>query len=100
MVVFHRPDFEEGKITSEHDDDNFTEKFTDNITEAQKVILQTITLYNSITQQKLSEIVGISRRSIIENMSKLKDMGLLKRIGTDRRGYWEVQKVTKKRGEE
>jgi ATP-dependent DNA helicase RecG len=94
VVVFHRPDFEEENITSDEDNvdftDNFTEKFTDNFTETQKKIIRAIAEDSKITQQRLSEIVGISRRSIAENISKLKEAGCLKRIGTDRKGYWKI----------
>jgi predicted HTH transcriptional regulator len=44
-------------------------------------------------------IVGISRRSIAENISKLKEVGILKRIGTDRKGHWEIVNNTNKEDE-
>ena len=34
--------------------------------------------------------VKISQRKIKENISKLKDKGLIKRIGPDKGGHWEV----------
>ena len=39
---------------------------------------------------QLSEKVGIATKNIENNIAKLKQKGLLKRIGSDRGGYWEV----------
>ncbi|OQY11640.1 MAG: hypothetical protein B6I30_06400, partial [Desulfobacteraceae bacterium 4572_187] len=43
-----------------------------------------------ITQQKLSERIGISPRNIRKNMDVLKSKGLLKRVGPQKGGRWEV----------
>lgn len=67
-----------------------TEKVTEKVTENQKKILSQISKNKFITAKKLSLIVGISERKIKENISKLKKKGLLKRIGPDKGGYWEV----------
>ncbi|HHH37819.1 MAG TPA: Fic family protein [Epsilonproteobacteria bacterium] len=42
-----------------------------------------------LSAQKLSEIIGISKRKIEENLAKLKGKGMVQRIGGTR-GYWEV----------
>jgi ATP-dependent DNA helicase RecG len=91
VVVFHRPDFDEKNITCDANSDaGITDNITENITDTQKEILKLIAVEPSITQQKISEAVGISRRNIIANMTKLKKAGVLKRIGTDRKGYWMI----------
>lgn len=43
-----------------------------------------------ITQEQLAEIVGVTRKSIVTNMKKLQEQGLIKRIGADKNGYWNV----------
>ena len=43
-----------------------------------------------ITAPELSSIVGISLSKIKENISKLKNKGLLKRVGPDKGGYWKI----------
>ena len=43
-----------------------------------------------ITANELSEIISINIRNTKKNMEKLKDKGLLKRIGSDKTGYWEI----------
>jgi predicted HTH transcriptional regulator len=61
------------------------------VTVNQKRILDEIKINPTITQEKLATIVGITRKSIIENMKKLQANGLLKRIGTDKSGYWQIE---------
>ena len=44
----------------------------------------------TITQNQLSELVGITSKNIKNNMKQLKEKGLLKRIGPDKGAYWQV----------
>lgn len=60
-----------------------------NLTDNQKAIIDQINLNNKISATKLADIVGISKRKIEENISKLKEQGLLQRVGGTR-GHWEV----------
>jgi len=66
------------------------EKVGEKVTENQKRILEQIAKNKCITIKRLSESVGISERKTQENIKKLKDKGLLKRIGPDKGGHWEV----------
>jgi len=43
-----------------------------------------------ITRGELSQITGLTIRGVEWNLAKLKEQGLLKRIGTDFGGHWEV----------
>ena len=65
---------------------NVTQKVTVN----QKKIIEAIKENPNITQEKLAEIVGISRKSIIANMKHLQENGFIKRIGADKNGYWQI----------
>ena len=67
-----------------------TEKVTEKVTKNQRKILEEIERDNYITAKKLSSIIGISERKIKENMKKLKQKGLLERVGPDKGGYWKV----------
>jgi ATP-dependent DNA helicase RecG len=53
-------------------------------------ILSLIAGNPQITQTELSEKTGLTRRGIEWNLSKLKDQGLLERIGADKGGYWKI----------
>ncbi|MBU0462395.1 MAG: winged helix-turn-helix transcriptional regulator, partial [Proteobacteria bacterium] len=61
-----------------------------NLTKNQILIIKGVLENKKITQQLLSEIVGISPKNIRKNMQKLKENGILKRIGPDKGGYWKV----------
>ncbi len=52
-------------------------------------IMQQIKSNAKISATKLSLSVGISKRKIEENLAKLKELNLLKRVGGTR-GYWEI----------
>lgn len=42
------------------------------------------------TMEELSEIVGIAKKNIFNNIKKLQENGLLRRVGADKNGRWEV----------
>lgn len=45
-----------------------------------------------ISQPQIAKITGISARSVSRIISRLKDYGYLKRLGSDRKGSWECLK--------
>lgn len=53
-------------------------------------ILRLISENKYISAQELAEILGISSRAVEKQISNFKDKGLLKRIGSDKGGYWEI----------
>lgn len=44
----------------------------------------------NITTLELAEIIGITNKGIEWQLKKLKADGILKRIGDDKGGYWEI----------
>ena len=68
------------------------EKVGEKVTENQKQIIEQIIQNRSISIKELSEKVGIAEKNIEVNLFKLKKNGLLKRIGPDKGGHWEVVK--------
>ena len=60
------------------------------LTENQKKIIENILHTPKISARELSGIVGISQRKIEQNISRLKNSGLLNRVGSAKGGYWEV----------
>ena len=55
-------------------------------------ILNAIKNNSKITQNKLIEVTGLTRRGVEWNLAKLKEKGIIKRIGPAKGGYWEVIK--------
>jgi predicted HTH transcriptional regulator len=62
------------------------------LTLIQKAILKEIFANRFITTQELSEKIKINVRNTKNNISKLKAIGLLRRVGSDKSGCWEVVK--------
>ena len=56
----------------------------------EKEIIQIISENSRITQNEISEKIGIAPQNIRKYITKLKQKGLLLRIGPDKGGYWEV----------
>ena len=74
--------------------EKFSEKFRDNnkqkLPQNQLKIIEMIMKNKYITVSEIAKIINISERSIWVNLSKLKDKGILERIGPDKGGYWQV----------
>lgn len=68
-----------------------TQKVTVKVTVNQQKIIDAIKDNPYVTQEELSKIIGITRKSIILNMKKLQEAGLIKRIGADKNGHWQVE---------
>ena len=64
-------------------------KVGNDLTDNQLEIIECIKKNSKISALKLSDIVGISKRKIEENLAKLKVLNMIRRVGGTR-GYWEV----------
>ena len=67
-----------------------TDKVTDNLTKNQMEIINLIRKNSRITTNELSIAINISQRKIKENIRKLKEKGIIKRIGNTKSGHWVV----------
>lgn len=83
-VIVYSKDYVDKKTT-----EKTTEKMTEKTTEK---ILKLIKEDSSITIFELSEKIGITKRNIEKNIVKLRKNGVIKRIGSDREGHWEILK--------
>ena len=54
-------------------------------------ILQLISEDSEITTEEMASAIGISRRAIAKQIKKLKNEKKLKRIGSDKGGYWKIE---------
>ena len=60
------------------------------LTKVQSAILGEISKNPNITQAELASLLKYQRSSISESMSKLQTLGILKRVGGKKTGYWEI----------
>lgn len=69
---------------------NVTVKVTQKVTVNQNKIIEVIRKNPHITQSEIAKIIGITRKSVILNMKTLQENGLIKRIGADKNGFWQI----------
>lgn len=62
------------------------------LTKIQEQILKIIKDNPQITQKKIYEISGIPLRTIKRNIDILKNKEIIKRIGSDKKRYWQIIK--------
>ena len=94
-VIFYRdPEYSLKRKVGEKVGDRVGKKVGDevgiNITDNQAKIISEMKNDRHISAGKLSAIVGISKRKIEANLAKLKEKGLIRRVGSARSGHWEV----------
>jgi ATP-dependent DNA helicase RecG len=53
-------------------------------------IISAIKKNPNISAQEIAKMLGISSRAVEKNLSKLKEKGVIKRIGPDKGGHWDV----------
>jgi len=66
------------------------EGLVERLVESQRKILELVKKNPYVSKNELSNKVGISTTAIDKNINQLKKKGLLKRIGPDKGGHWEV----------
>ncbi len=64
-------------------------KLPENLSELQRIIINMLQ-EPKITYAQLVNITGKSRDSIRKNINSLKKAGLIKRIGPDKGGHWQI----------
>jgi ATP-dependent DNA helicase RecG len=79
---------------------NVTEKVnaTENVTDVSQktsqktsqIIIDLIKEDPYISTSKMAEIIGVDRRNIARNIKKLQEQGVVRRVGPDKGGFWEV----------
>lgn len=84
-IIFERP-----KTSYEERIYGNKRRLGEKLGENQRRIVAAINKNKNITTEELSEAIGISNTAIENNIRKLKLKGILKRIGPDKGGHWEV----------
>ncbi|MCR5444722.1 MAG: winged helix-turn-helix transcriptional regulator [Bacteroidales bacterium] len=60
------------------------------VNKTQKAILKLISKDNQITYDEMVLKIGVDRTTIMRNIAKLKQRGILERVGEDKNGYWKL----------
>ena len=65
-------------------------KVTINLTEVQQNIITAIKQNQFVSQTEIAKDLSLARETVNRNMKKLQEWGIIKRIGADKNGHWEV----------
>jgi ATP-dependent DNA helicase RecG len=60
------------------------------LAENQKKILMLITDNPRVSKKAMAQSLGISTTAIDKNLAKLKQKGILRRVGPAKEGHWEM----------
>ena len=60
------------------------------LNKTQIAIVKAIINNNNVTYDDLKTILGVDRSTITRNIAVLKEKGVIRRVGEDKNGYWEV----------
>ena len=66
------------------------EKVNEKVNERQRSIISSVSSNPYITQVELATMLGISIVHVNKNMKKLQALGIIRRVGPDKGGHWEV----------
>ena len=76
---------------------NLNESVRGNVLKGQKTsqktsqkIVELIQNNNEISTQEMANIIGIDRRNIARQIKNLQAKGIIRRVGPDKGGHWEV----------
>ena len=90
IIFTKHPDEKPWEVVGESSEKDLEKDLEKLLSINEKRIFEIIFDNPKITTRELSSIIKINERNIRKNIDKLKNKGLIKRIGSDRGGYWKV----------
>jgi len=84
-----------GQDKEEKKNQGLVEELVEGLVESQKKILDLVKKLPSISKKELAGHVGISETAVDKNIAQLKKKRLLRRVGPDKGGHWELVKPKK-----
>lgn len=79
------------RATTQKTTQKATQKTIQNLTEQQQAILLFLKEHPEATRKEISEsLSNITEDGVKYNLSRLQELGLLKRIGGRKQGYWQI----------
>jgi len=79
-----------GRISEGDFIENFIESFIEKITEKELETLKIIAKNPSVTGKQMAVELGVTERAVFNRLQSLKKKGVLRRQGSDIRGYWDI----------
>ncbi len=72
--------------------DNVLEK-NNSVSERSHALLVALAETPQASQEELARTVGVTARTVRRDLQRLREAGLIRRIGSDRRGYWALEQT-------
>ena len=82
----------ENKNVTINDTINDTINITIKLSKTEKKIMDIIANNSNITQQEIADSLNLTNRTIKRNMNLLQAKGIIKRVGANKNGHWEIIK--------
>ena len=90
-AIFYRRDFKDDLSSKLSDNDNLSNKLSDKLHDKlHDKILELIQENERVTIPELSNMLGVSVRTINSYLKKMQEMNLVIRVGARKNGYWKV----------
>ena len=70
--------------------DRVTDMVTDMVTDKEQEIIFLLLEDAGYTMPQLAEKLNISRKTVAARLKVLKEKGIIERVGSDRKGYWQI----------
>ncbi len=90
MIKFTAPEERVIRSVTNKVTEKVTDKVTDILDETSLQILNLLVEDPAYTTTFLAENLSLSRKTISLRLKKLKEHGLIERVGSDRKGYWKL----------
>lgn len=71
--------------------DGLVDRLVDRLVDSQKQILELIEANPKISKREMAEKIGISSTAIDKNLKTLKSKNIIRRVGNDKTGHWEIK---------
>jgi predicted HTH transcriptional regulator len=72
--------------------DKGPDRVPEHLTDNQRALLNLIAQDSTVSMSQMSEHIGISKRKVLDNINKLKAMGIVIRVGKKKGGHWKIIK--------
>lgn len=66
-------------------------KVKNKLNESQEIIVNAMRDDPNVKTAKLMALIGLSESGVNRNLKKLKDLGIIERMGSLKKGYWSVK---------
>jgi len=67
-----------------------TEWVTERVTEQEYKVIELLKTNPQYKTSELVELLGVSKKTVSKHLKALKDKGIIERVGSDRKGYWNL----------